>query len=188
MPPSGKSKADNAATRNAITALAMSGDRAAFSLIYGLYHKQFLKLAFRLCGDHAAAQDITQNAAIIMARKIERLRAPEAFPAWGYRIIRFRTQDYFRRHKRRGNMVPLHDSLSELSYNADIDKALSLRQSLDVLEPQDRQLLILFYIDGFTGTEISAATGWPLGTVKSKLFKIRQQLKDKFNTEGDHNE
>ncbi len=89
MPPFGKSSSDNAATRHAITALAMSGDRAAFSLIYGLYHKQFLKLAFRLCGDHAAAQDITQNTAIIMARKIERLRAPEAFPAWGYPLSAF---------------------------------------------------------------------------------------------------
>jgi len=188
MPQSGKPKADNAATRHGITALAMSGDRAAFSLIYSLYHQQFLKLAFRLCGDYAAAQDITQNAAITMTRKIERLQAPEAFPAWGYRIIRFRTQDYFRRQKRRGNMLPLHGSMSQPDNGVGVDQALSLRQSLDALEPHDRRLLILFYIDGFTGAEISAATGWPLGTVKSKLFKIRQQLKDKFNVEGDCND
>lgn len=187
MPRSDHSKADNAAMRHAVTSLAISGDRAAFSLIYGLYHERFVRLAFRLCGDHAAAQDITQNAAIIMARKIGRLRRPEAFPAWGYRIIRFRAQDYFRRQKRRPHIVPLNDEITGRQVG-DIDRDLTLRQSLDVLPPQDRQLLILFYIDGFTGAEISAATGLPLGTVKSRLYKIRQQLKATFNLEGEYNE
>ena len=188
MSKSDKTSRTHRLTHLAITALAMSGDREAFSLIYALHHKGFLRLAFRLCGDHHAAQNITQNAAITMARKIESLKDPAAFSPWGYRIIRYRTQDYFRRQKRRGYMLPLKDEMTSTPHDVDIDMSISLRQNLEKLNPQDRRLLILFYIDGFTGVEIAAATGWPLGTVKSRLFAIRQKLKDNFNMEGDHNE
>jgi len=183
----GKSQRDHPATRYALASLAMSGDRDAFSLIYAVHHKGFVRLAYRLCGDHHTAQDITQDAAVVMARKINSLKDPEAFAAWGYRIIRYRTQDFFRRQKRCGPRLPLHDDRIAAD-NVDIDRSISLHQNLEKLQPQDRRLLILFYIDGFTGAEISAATGWPLGTIKSRLFTIRQTLKDNFNTEGDHNE
>jgi len=181
-------KNDSPSTRSALTALAVAGDQEAFSLIYAVHHKAFLRLAFRLCGNHHTAQDITQEAAITMARKIGGLKNPAAFSAWGYRIIGYRTQDYFRRKQRRGQTVPLPDDMAGMLHDADIDVSISLKQSLEKLRPQDRRLLILFYIDGFTGVEIAAATGWPLGTVKSRLFAIRQTLKDNFNMEGDHNE
>jgi len=48
-----------------------------------VHHKGFVRLAYRLCGDHHAAQDITQDAAVVMARKINSLKDPEAFAAWG---------------------------------------------------------------------------------------------------------
>lgn len=188
MPRHNGSDMHKAETRLALTSLAMSGERAAFSLIYEIYHQGFLKLAYRLCGDHHAAQDITQEAAITMARKITRLRNPEAFSAWGYQIIRYRTKDYFRRKKRDGHHLPLREDIALTGDDMDMDSALSLRQSLARLKPRDRQLLILFYIDGFTGVEISAATGWPVGTVKSRLFKIRTTLKQNFESKGDNNE
>ena len=65
------------------------------------------------------------------------------------------------------------------------DDDLALRQALSQLPETDRFMLTLFYQDGFKGSEIAAALGIPLGTVKSRLFKARRDLKSIYlATEG----
>ena len=68
------------------------------------------------------------------------------------------------------------------------DDVLALRQALSCLPETDRLMLTLFYQDGFKGIEIAAALGIPLGTVKSRLFKARADLKSIYMTkEGEEN-
>jgi len=179
---------DQPEVRRALASLAMAGDQDAFECLYALAHPNFIRLAYRLCSDMDAARDIVQDAAIIMARKINRLKDPSAFTAWAYRIIRYRVQDYFRKQQRRGLTLPLDDDILFDHQGPDLDTNLMLRQSLNHLNKADRQLLILFYVDGFTGVEISGALDIPLGTVKSRLFKIREKLKSIYTLKGDYHE
>ena len=122
-----------------------------------------------------------------MSRKIESLKDPSAFNAWAYRIIRYRVQDYFRRVKRRSETTLLDDGL-ETAMSPTLDAGLTLRQCLAQLGEADRRLLLLFYVDGLTGREMSEALGLPIGTIKSRLFAIRQKFKQIYNQEGDHDE
>ena len=181
-------KKDTPQLRRALTALASAGDREAFECLYALNHPKFIRVAYRLCGDHEAAKDIVQDAAIIMARKIRRLKDPSAFTPWGYRIIRYRVQDHFRKTQRRGQAQPLDEDVLAADNNTDLDANMSLRQSLTYLNAADRQLLLMFYVDGFTGTELAGALGIPIGTIKSRLFKIRKQLKSIYTQQGDYHE
>ena len=186
--PEGQKHKDTPQIRCALAAMASVGDRDAFENLYALAHPNFIRLAYRLCGDRDAARDIVQDAAIIMVRKIEQLKDPSAFMAWGYRIIRYRVQDYFRKTQRRGQAVRIDEHMLPDELNLDMDASMSLRQSLDYLSAADRQLLLLFYVDGFTGTELAGALDVPLGTVKSRLFKIREKLKSIYMMEGENNE
>jgi RNA polymerase sigma-70 factor (ECF subfamily) len=63
------------------------------------------------------------------------------------------------------------------------DTKMSLRQALAHLPETDRLMLTLFYVEGLRGTEIAAALGIPLGTVKSRLFTARQKLKTIYEAE-----
>lgn len=181
-------KQDRIEMRRALAALAIEGDAHAFECLYSMTHPTFIRVAFRLCGDPEAARDIVQEAAIVMARKIRRLKNPSAFIAWGCKIIRYRTQDYFRKKQRYGIALSLDEDVLSATDSFDYEASISLRQSLDRLNPDDRRLMLMFYVDGFTGAELAGALGVPVGTIKSRLFKIRQNLKLIYTKEGDHNE
>ncbi|MEP6343297.1 MAG: RNA polymerase sigma factor [Maricaulaceae bacterium] len=180
-------KHDTRDVRRALAAMAATEDAAAFACLYSLCHAEFVRLAYRLCGNQEAARDIVQEASITMSRKIGGLKDPSAFNAWAYRIIRYRVQDYFRRVERRPETPLLEDCFTTSCYS-NLEVGLSLRQCLAKLGEADRRLLLLFYVDGLTGREMSEALGIPIGTIKSRLFAIRQRFKQIYNQEGDHDE
>ena len=161
---------------------AASGDRHAFDLLYRRWHPRLLRLASRLTGHPDQAQDVLQDAAVTIARDIHKLEDPSKFSAWAYTIIRRRAADHINKAIRlRKSERPVTARDTEIS-----DDDLALRQALSQLPETDRLMLTLFYQDGLLGTEIAAALGIPLGTVKSRLFKARAKLKSIYmTTEGD---
>lgn len=157
---------------------ASNGDRRAFDLLYRRWHPRLLRLANRLTRHPDEAQDVLQEAALIIARDIHKLQDPAKFSAWAYTIIRRRAADYIDKAVRRRN---LEGQMVETPKPAP-DEDVALRQALSRLPETDRLMLILFYQDGFLGTEIAAALGIPLGTVKSRLYKARADLKSIYTT------
>lgn len=166
--------------------LAAEGDTKAFDLLYRRWYPQLLRFAYRLMGNPDEARDVMQDASLTIARDIYKLRDPEKFSAWAYTIVRRRAADHIDRSVRARNMIT---DLPEPEVGLGTDVKLSLRQALAALPESDRLMLTLFYVDGLRGTEIAAALGIPLGTVKSRLFTARQKLKSIYETEtGDRND
>lgn len=166
--------------------LAVEGDRRAFDLLYRRWHPQLLRFANRLTRNADEARDVMQEASLTIARDIHKLRDIEHFSAWAYTIVRRRAADHIDRAVRARRILtemPVPDS------QAGPDGAISLRQALAHLPDKDRLMLTLFYVDGLSGTEIAAALGIPIGTLKSRLFTARQKLKAIYETdEGDRND
>ena len=163
--------------------LAMDGDRHAFDLLYRRWHPKLLKLAYRLTRHADDARDVLQDSALMMARDIHKLRDPARFSAWAYTILRRRAADHIDRAVKDRKAAAEQVSVT---VNHDAEDAMTLRQALLQLAETDRLMLTLFYVDGLKGTEIAAALGVPIGTVKSRLFTARKNLKDIYNmTEGD---
>lgn len=163
--------------------LAIEGDRAAFESLYRRWHPRLLRLARRLTRHPDEALDVLQEAALTIARDIHKLRDPARFSPWAYTIIRRRAADHIGKAVRRRE----HESaLVQDDIDAAEDENLSLRQALLRLSETDRLMLTLFYLDGLRGTEMAAALGIPLGTLKSRLFTARQKLKSIYSpSEGD---
>lgn len=166
---------------NLQAALAIEGDKRAFTLLYKRWHPRFLRFACRLSGNPEDGRDILQDAAVTIASNIHKLKDPARFSAWAYTIIRRRGADHISANIRRRQ---LHSNLSERADTiASRNEAetyqirdLNLKQALDQLADTDRLLLTLFYLDGLTGAEMAAAMGVPLGTIKSRLFNARKKL------------
>lgn len=159
--------------------LAMAGDKAAFEALYRRWHPQGLRLAQRLLRNGDEARDVMQDTALTIARDIRKLRDPARFSAWAYTVVRRRAADHIDRNVRRRQAEA---DLPEREPAPARD--MSLRQALSELPETDRLMLELFYIDGFRGREIAEALGLPLGTIKSRLFRAREILKDHY-TKGD---
>lgn len=176
-----KSKTDLAKSLDLYQAtLAVAGDRKAFEGLYRRWHPKGMRLAQRLTGNAEEAKDVMQEASMTIAKNIYRLEKPEQFSAWAYTIIRRRAADHIRSAVRvreiSDRAAQYQGSPPALSPEAE----MSLKQAFSNLPYDEKTLLTLFYVDGFTGRDIAQALGLPLGTVKSRLFKARECLKQYY--------
>jgi len=159
--------------------LAADGDVQAFDLLYRRWHPKLLRLALRLTGHTEEARDVMQDAALTIAKDIHKLRDHAQFSSWAYTIIRRRAADHIDRAVRRRAS---NERITPTDLNPDPDEDLALRQALSQLPETERLMLTLFYVDGLKGTEMAAALGIPLGTLKSRLYTARKKLKDLYET------
>ena len=125
-----------------------------------------------------------------IAKSLRKLDDPERFSSFCYTIIRRRAADHIKRSVRERTAQQALADQPPVKPN-DTEQNFALRQAMAKLGAQERLMLCLFYIDGFTGSEIAAAIGVPLGTVKSRLFMARRHLKTYYETQtettkGDH--
>lgn len=158
------------------------GDAAAFEALVSLWQERLWRHASRLTGDGDAAYDILQESWLVIGRKINTLLDPVAFPAWAYRIVSNKSNDWLRRacrhHKRHEAYAEMWATNSGTPTHDEDDRCESLRQALDRLSSQDLALLALKYDEGFDSSQISEALNIPEGTVRSRLHYIRNRIRD----------
>ncbi|PWH19962.1 MAG: RNA polymerase subunit sigma-24 [Ardenticatenia bacterium] len=177
-------------------ARAQRGDLRAFNRLVLAYQNLAYNVAYRIMGDADAAADVCQEAFLSAFRHIRALRG-SSFKSWLLRIVTNMCYDHLRYQRRR----PAH-SLEELTTSEDAgenpehfswmthegagpEEQIMSRELADVLQsgiaslPADqRAIIVLSDVQGFTYQEIAEITGIPLGTVKSRLSRARAKLRD----------
>ena len=170
---------------------SQAGDLQAFNMLVEHYQNRLYALAYRMLGDPEAAADATQDAFLAAYRNIRRYRGG-SFIAWLLRIATNACYDQLRTRKRRPQI-----SLDAVEPDADEaprqftdsgespderilrdELAREIERRLQELPDDQRLAVILSDIQGYSYDEIAAATGWPLGTVKSRLSRGRTHLRD----------
>ena len=176
---------------NALISRSQDGDVQAFNLLVERYQNRLYGLSYRMLGDADAAADATQDAFLSAYRNIRRYRGG-SFAAWLLRIATNTCYDQLRARKRRPQT-----SLDAFDHDADEaprqftdpgeapdertlreELAREIERQLQTLPDDQRLAVILSDIQGYSYEEIAAATGWPLGTVKSRLSRGRMHLRD----------
>ena len=161
---------------------AQDGDVRAMEALVRRWQKRLWQHALRLTDDREAAWDVTQQTWLGIIKGLRRLNDPARFRAWAYRITTNQAMDWLK--KNRGSTRSIADHPEPTSpETAD----LGLMELLPKLDLKKRLVLSLFYLEQLTIPEISAALGIPSGTVKSRLHKARQELKElwQHDIEGD---
>ena len=138
--------------------------------------------AWSLTRDAEAAADASQEAWMAIARDVRRLSDPSHFGPWAYRIVTHKCSDWIRGRQRRRRLVQGaaergHAAASAASIDDSADDAARLRVGLDALEPESRAILSMHYLGEMNVNQIATALDIPSGTVKSRLFHAREQLK-----------
>jgi RNA polymerase sigma-70 factor (ECF subfamily) len=136
-----------------------------------------LRFARRLMGGNVQAEDLVQEALLKAWRSFHQFQDGTSARAWLYRILLNAYYDQGR--KIRVAAGPLDEKLPSGATGALIER-LELNQALDSLPLEQRTVLLLGVVEGFTCREVSGILSVPIGTVMSRLSRGRQALREKL--------
>jgi RNA polymerase sigma-70 factor (ECF subfamily) len=159
-----------------------SGNEKGMTLLVKRWHMRFCKHAYYYTKDLDSAKDVAQDSWGVIMKRIGSLKDTNKFGSWAMAIITRKSIDWLRKRKRETTQKELyHDNATIISTNdivEDSENALILMRQFIAQLPKEQQLvLILFYMEEFTINEISGILQVPSGTIKSRLFKAREKLK-----------
>ncbi len=161
-----------------------SGDERALSDLYDRYSGLVYGAGLRYLGDRGAAEDLVQDVFVSVWKSAAGFDPGKArFATWIFRITRNRATDLIRRRRARVRTVG-EDALKPPLEPGEEDSAGRIARSFDVtaalsrLSPVHREVLVLAYMEGLTQREISARTGTPLGTIKSRTTAALRSLRE----------
>ena len=149
------------------------------------YGHRIYAMAYRLTGNRHEAEDLAQDVFVRVDRNLDKY-SPGTFEGWLYRITKNLFLDRIRR-RRRIRMVELPDDDWHGSMAVDEDPSVivdergidaRIERALATLPPTFRTAVVLCDVQGLTYEEIAESTGWPLGTVRSRIHRGRTQLRD----------
>ena len=177
---------------------AKAGDRAAFAGLVSAYEGKIYNLALRYLGSREDAMDASQEVFLRVFRFLPGFQEESGFSTWIYRIGVNVCKDMLpRRLKRAEQPLEVPDEEDEgrpvdvpdLRYDPErIMEGVELRQALSdailALPEQQREIIILRDIRGLSYEEIALALALEAGTVKSRLFRARENLRKKLLQNG----
>jgi RNA polymerase sigma-70 factor (ECF subfamily) len=157
---------------------AASGDAAAFESLVRDNADAVFGHCLRFFGDHATAEDATQEVFLKVYRRLGTYDGRAAFSTWLFRLAHNTCLDMARAATRRPDPVDpveLPDSETSDPMRA-VDDADLLRPALAALPPDERDALAAVGLYEMTYQEAGDALGVPAGTVKSRVFRARRAL------------
>ena len=179
-----------------------ANDETAFNEVVSRYKDKIYNYLYRMMGDAADAEDLTQEVFVRLYTSLGSFRSQSSLSTWLFRIAGNLCIDHFRRSKKhRVVAYSLDEPVGETSDNADgtapgrevadltyephrlmerLEMSQQIQAALSGLPEKLRAVLILHDIEGMPYEEIAQVVRCPLGTVKSRLFNARLQLRQKL--------
>lgn len=158
---------------------AQAGDDVAFSQLVDLDGDTCYAIAYRILRDAERAQDAVQQAFLLAWRELPRLRDPDRFSPWLYRLLVNACYEELRRHRRwtsRIRALPV-DGPSGPDPIVSVDDRDALDRAFRRLTPEHRAVFVLHHHAGLALAEVAEIVGVPLGTVKSRLHHATRSMR-----------
>lgn len=168
--------------------LCQEGDREAFRSIVERYGDTLYGTAFLMTRDHAAAEDMVQQAFLRAWKSIPQFTAGTNLKAWLVRILV--NQAMSDRRKKQLPQEPLNaafasatDEPDGLETVLDSERQEEVRAALFSIDESSRRAIVLRYFAEMTVPEIADSLGWAEGTVKSRIHRGLRKMREHFMSE-----
>jgi RNA polymerase sigma-70 factor (ECF subfamily) len=173
-----------AAVGVALVRRAQGGDRAAFEQLIRPRLDRLLRLAISITSDESDARDVVQDGCLLAWRQLPRLRDPDRFEAWLWRIVVNASRTRLRERRRTsvreltvGALAPEAEPAERGPAFADqLSMDDAIRRAFARLDPDKRSILVLHHVEERPLAEIAALLAIPEGTAKSRLHVARDAL------------
>lgn len=155
----------------------------AFEVLVRKYEPTVLNTCRYLLGDLEDSEEASQDVFIRVFNHIKKFDQKSSFRTWLYRIVR---NCCYTRMKQREkqiilNRVYLRDSEHWMDQSdADIPFSSKMEEALGILNPEDKELIILRFISGLSMKEISETMGIQLSAAKMRFYRALEKLKEEF--------
>ena len=168
----------------------LDGDQGAFTTLVNKYQKSVHALVWRKIGDFHIAEEITQDVFLKVYKRLSTLKRPELFPGWLYVIA---TRDCVSWLRKKELPTKSLDAMSTaeleevcyVHYEADRGETAAIehrrelvKRLLQKLPESERTVVTLYYLAEMKSEEISRFLGVSSNTVRSRLRRARERLKD----------
>ena len=179
-----------------LVACAARGLEGSFEELVNRYQRPISAFVYRMVGDYDAALDLTQEIFIKVYASLSRYRPEFKFSTWIYKIAHNAAIDHLRRTSSRERS--LHAGTDADNYELPLEsEGLTPEQQSEREERRGeiemvvrslptayRELIVLRHSQDLTYEEIVEVTGLPLGTVKNRLFRAREMMRQQFINRG----
>lgn len=174
---------------------AAKGDASAFNELLGAQENRMYAVCLRMCGNHEDAQDCLQEAMLRVYRAISSFKGQSSFSTWVYRVTMNTCLDELRRKKNK--QTASLDSLMDAGWSPTdefdtperhtlaSERQREIRQVIGELPEDMRAAIVLRDIQGFSYEEISQMLDINVGTIKSRISRGREKLREKFQAKAE---
>ena len=177
---------------------AGAGDMAAFEQLVNLYEKKIYMLAYRNLGNEQDALDVSQEVFLRVFRFLSGFKEESSFSTWIYRIATNLCKD-FAKKRRYGSEIPLYQQdeeeeeyqieVTDFRFNPEIEAERKemveeLGKALDSLTDRHREVLVMREISGKSYMEIAQILELDVGTVKSRISRAREKVREYLTEKG----
>jgi RNA polymerase sigma-70 factor (ECF subfamily) len=154
------------------------GDSGAFDQLVKKWQRRLWNYAYKVTGSDSASWDIVQETWCGVIKGFRKLDDAAVFPCWVFRILSNKCTDWLRKQQSRARLsAELRDRAHNNQAPRSDSAADSLEEIIEKLSPDRRILLALRYKEEFDMGRIAEILGIPAGTVKSRLHRTLEQLR-----------
>lgn len=183
-------------TDSDLVATAVHGGEGSFEELVRRYQRPISAYVYRMVGNYESALDLTQEIFIKVYSSLERYRPEFKFSTWIYKIAHNAAVDHLRRTTTReqslvvgteGDQFELPIESNRLSPEQESERRerrAEIETVVGALPANYRELIILRHSQDLSYEEIVEVTGLPLGTVKNRLFRAREMMRQQFVEKG----
>lgn len=180
----GGDPAGGTADADLIARFAATRDEAAFELLVWRHAGLIQGVCRAVLKDHHAAEDATQAAFLVLAKKAHTFAGRGSVVGWLYRVAR-RIAVRMAKARQPGvtadlDRVPDHEPLSPTA----TENATAVCAEVDRLPEHYRVPVLLCFFEGLTHAEAARRTGWPIGTVAGRLARAKELLARRLSRRG----
>lgn len=167
--------------RSELTRRAIGGDAAAFGELYEEMSGELYRYAVYVLGSREQAEDAVQDAVVSAFAGISGLKNEGSFKPWVFKILSNICKQHISelcRARKNSSIDSDEFSVSPLSDDSDVNLSAELSSALGSLSLNEKNIVLLSAVAGFTSVEISESTGIPPATVRSKLARSLKKLRN----------
>lgn len=160
------------------------GHKEAWEELVHRWQPRLWRFVSKMLSDRSTAEDALQSVWLKVVQSMGRLRQPEHLPAWLYRIARTTVADRLREQYRRGVAEPIDDVAGSNDANEHLAIAEAVEIGLDQLAGEEREVVVLYYLEELPIADVALICNVPEGTIKSRLYRARRIMRRTLNAEG----